>query len=178
MKEKRKLFCSLIICTIIFIIALYCYSSLFIEGEMIQKDVKIDILNPIYENSTYFFFCTVESTDSWEDYLRQDPDLKVYTPPANYTDAAEIRVENDNKWLIVYNHDIPHDDIVIRGEVVYKDTISRYSGIIKVNERHPYPGYSLLLIKNRDIIRSLTFLSILFWVSLLYISLSELGRTV
>lgn len=171
MKEKSKIFTTLVICTIIFIISLYCYSLLFIGNSMIQKDVKIE-----NGNSTGYIFCTVESTDSWEDYLRQYPELEVYTPPEYYTNTAIVSVASNKSWIIVHNHDIPHDHIVIKGEVEYNNTISNYSGIIKVNEMPPYYCFHLELIKNRDIIRAFTVLIFIFWVSLVYISLSEWWR--
>lgn len=172
MKDKSKILAILLICSIIFITSLCCYSQLFIAGGMIQKDVKIGY--SIYMK--YATLCTVESTDSWGDYLRQDPELEVYTPPKDYTSTAIISVDNDKRWIIVYNHDIPHGSFVIWGEVVYNGTISRYSGIIKVKEMRFYSGFPLMLIKNRDIIRFVTFLIFIFWVSLVYISLSEWRR--
>ena len=169
MKEKNKIFWFLILCTFILIISLYCYSSLFIGISMVQKDVKI-----ASGNSTEYIFCTVASTDSWGDYLRQDPELEVYTPPEDYTNTAIIKcVDNDKRWIIIYNHNIPFSSIVIKGEVVYNDAISRYSGIVKVKEMRFYSWSSLMLIKNRDVIRAVTFLIFIFWVSLGYISLSE-----
>ena len=170
MKGKSEIFIVLIICTIIFIISLYCYSLLFIGNSMIQKDVKIE-----YGNSTGYIFCTVESTDSWEDYLRQYPELEVYTPPEYYTNTAIVSVANNKSWIIVHNHDIPHGSIVIKGVVVYNNAISRYSGIIKVEEMPNYPWPHWMLI-NRDIIRAVTFLIFIFWVSLVYICLSEWWR--
>jgi len=172
MKEKNKIFWFLILCTFILIISLYCYSSLFIGISMIQKDVKI-----ASGNSTEYIFCTVASIDSWEDYLRQDPKLGAYTPPENYTNTAIVSVDNNKRWIIVYNHDIPFSSIVIKGEVVYNDAISRYSGIVKVKEMRFYSWPSLMLIKNRDVIRAVTFLIFIFWVSLGYISLSEWKKT-
>ncbi len=135
---------------------------------MIQKDVKIGL-----SNSTEYTLCTVESTDSWEDYLKQDTKLGGYTPSKNHTNTAIVRVDNNKRWIIVYNHDIPHGSIVIRGQVVYNGAISRYSGIIKVYEMRFYSCLPLMLIKNRDFIRAVTFLISIFLVSLVYISLSE-----
>jgi hypothetical protein len=140
---------------------------------MIQKDVKIES-----GNSTEYIFCTIESTDSWKDYLRQYPELEVYTPPENYTNTAIVSVANNKSWIIVYNHDIPHGSIVIKGEVVYNDAISRYSGIIKVKEMPNYSWPSLMLIKNRDVMRAVMFLIFILCVSLVYISLSEWRRGV
>lgn len=171
MKEKSRIFIILVLCTIILIVSFYCYSLLFIGDSMIQKDVKIK-----YGNSTEYIFCTVESTDSWEDYLRQDPNLGVYEPPENYTNTAIVSVGNNKRWIIVYNHDIPYDSIVIRGEIVYNGAISGYSGIIKVKEMHFYSCFPLMLLKNRNVIRAVTFLIFLFWVALVYISLSEWRR--
>ena len=170
MKEKSKVFLFLVIFTCLLIISIHCYSLLFIGDDMIQKDVKIED-----GNSTEYIFCTVESTDSWEDYLRQDPELGVYTPPENYTNTAIVSVDNNKSWVIVYNHDIPHGSIVIKGEVVYNDAIGRYSGIIKVEEMPNYPWPHWMVI-NRDIIRAVTFLIFIFWISLVYISLSEWWR--
>lgn len=185
MKDRDKLVIIFIMCTGILIISLYCYSSLFIGSNMIQNNVKFDPLNVeyinsthifFYKNSTHFFVCTVESTDSWEDYLKQEPGFGVYTPPENYTDTAIVGVENNEKWIIIYDHDIPFSSIVIRGEIVYTGTISEYSGIIMVKDMPNYSWPHMILIKHRDITRFATFLIFIFWISLLYISLSEWSR--
>lgn len=171
MKDKNKILVVFIACTVILLISLHCYYSLFIGSNIIQKDVKI-----ASGKSTYYFLCTVESTDSWEDYSKQKPEFVAYTPPENYTDTAIVSVDNNERWIIIYDHDVPFSSIVISGEIVYKGTISEYSGIIMVKDMRNYSWPHLMLIKHRDITRFVTFLIFIFWISLLYISLSEWSR--
>ncbi|MEA2076149.1 MAG: hypothetical protein U9O85_10580 [Euryarchaeota archaeon] len=140
---------------------------------MIQKNVKIE-----YGNTTEYIFCTVKDTDSWGDCLRQYPELEVYTPPEYYTNTAIVSVANNKSWIIVHNHDIPHGPIVIKGEVMYNNAISNYSGIIKVKEMPFYSCFPLELIKNREITRAFTVLIFIFWIALVCISLSEWRRGV
>jgi len=80
------------------------------------------------------------------------------------------------KWIIIYDHDIPFGSIVIRGEIVYKGAVSDYSGIILVKDMPNYSWPHLMLIKHRDITEFVTLLIFIFWISLLFISLSEWSR--
>lgn len=171
MEDKSKVLWSIMICTSILLIAFYCYSLLFVGVNIIQNEVKI-----ASGNSTQYIFCTVETTDSWVGYLKENPELEVYTPPDNYTNTAIVHLDNNERWIIVYDHDIPFSSIVVRGEIVYRGTISEYSGIIMVKVMPNYSWPHLMLIKHREITRFVTFLIFIFWISLLYISLSEWSR--
>lgn len=176
MNERDKLVIIFILLTCILIISLSCYSLLFIRNNIIQKEIGTKTMY----SQTEYILCTVESTDSLEDYLKQKPEMVEITLPDNYTDAAVVRTDNNEKWIIIYNHDIPFSSIVIKGLIVYSTisdyTISEYSGIIVVTDMPNYSWPHLMLIKYRNITRFLTFLIFTFWISLLYISLSEWSR--
>lgn len=140
---------------------------------MIQTDVIFDS-----SNLTPYIFCTVENRDSWEDYLNQDNNFSIYTPPKTFENAAIVQLENNKKWVIIYNHDIPFDPILIKGEVTYSGLVSNYYGIIMVKDIQHLTNFKANILKNGDIIRVLAFLITLLWICLVYVSYFEIKNKI